>query len=104
MSNHSPKHDIQLNKQQITKIKAPDFYYVILNNDDYTPMEFVVDILMRLFGLSYELAYSTMLEVHHNNQGIAGRYPKEIAIEKANVVHELANANDFPLSCRIEKA
>lgn len=104
MANEDPRHDTQLLTEETTEIQEPSFYAVILENDDYTSMDFVIQILMNLFDKSYEIAYNIMLEIHHQDQGIAGCYAKEIAIEKVNAVHELAGANDFPLRCHIEKA
>ncbi len=104
MTKRNTRHDTQLITESAAELQEPAFYYVIFNNDDYTPMDFVIQVLMCLFDKSYETAYGIMLEVHQKDRGVAGCYPKEIALEKVNMVHELANNNDFPLTCRVEKA
>lgn len=85
-------------------LEPPKLYHVILLNDDYTPMDFVVEVLMKFFAKNLEEAYDIMLNVHHQNKGIAGTYPKEIAIEKRNQAVLSAKANQFPLNCVVEAA
>ena len=98
--------NIEYNLQLINKesIKEPCLYNVILNNDDYTPMYFVIDVLMCLFDKPYEQAHVIMLEIHHQERGVAGCYSKEVAIAKASKVNKLATANEFPLNCGVKKA
>jgi ATP-dependent Clp protease adaptor protein ClpS len=86
------------------KTKEPDEFKVILLNDDYTTMEFVVEILMRIFHKGTEDAFRIMLDVHHKGRGIVGVYPWDIAVTKTEQVHAEANANQFPLRCIIEPA
>lgn len=83
-------------------VEPPKLYNVVLLNDDYTPMDFVVEILMKFFAKDLEQAYEIMLSVHQQNRGIAGVYPKEIAIEKRNQTILSAKANQFPLNCIVE--
>jgi len=84
------------------KIKPPPLYRVILLNDDYTPMEFVVDVLRQFFGMNTETATRVMLKVHTEGKGVCGVFPKEIAETKATLVNEHARASEHPLMCDIE--
>ena len=84
------------------KLKPPPLYRVVLLNDDYTPMEFVVDVLRHFFGMNTETATRVMLKVHTEGKGVCGVYPKEIAETKAIQVNEHARAAEHPLLCDIE--
>lgn len=86
-----------------TKLKPPPLYRVILLNDDYTPMEFVVDVLQKFFGMNVETATRVMLKVHTEGKGVCGVYPREIAETKAVQVNEYARAAEHPLLCDIEE-
>jgi ATP-dependent Clp protease adaptor protein ClpS len=79
-------------------------YKVILLNDDYTPMEFVVDVIQRFFGRSREQATQIMLKVHTEGAGICGVYPHEIAETKMNQVMQHAQQHQHPLQCVMEIA
>ena len=81
----------------------PPMYRVILHNDDYTTMEFVVEILMVVFGKSLEKASRIMLNIHEQGKGICGSYTREIAETKVNTVHNLAREQGFPLKSTMEK-
>ncbi len=85
------------------KITKPDLYKVLLLNDDYTTMDFVVHILESIFHKSPVEAVQIMLHVHKKGSGVAGIYTKDIAETKINIVHELAHQNGFPLKCIMEK-
>jgi len=85
------------------KTKKPPLYKVILLNDDYTTMDFVVQIIEYVFHKSREEAVQIMLNVHRKGKGICGVYTREIAETKVKMVHELARKNNFPLRCTIEK-
>ncbi len=87
-------------RQKVTK---PPQYAVILHNDDYTSMEFVIEILQRFFQKSGQEAAQIMLRVHEQGQGVAGVYSFEIAETKAAQVESLARSRGFPLKCSIEK-
>ncbi|MCH7542605.1 MAG: ATP-dependent Clp protease adapter ClpS [Proteobacteria bacterium] len=91
----------------ITKVKPrtkkPAMYKVVLLNDDYTPMEFVVVVLERFFGKSQEEATQIMLHVHRRGIGICGVYPYEIAETKVTQVIDFARENEHPLQCMLEK-
>jgi ATP-dependent Clp protease adaptor protein ClpS len=86
-----------------TKTKRPPLYKCILLNDDYTPMEFVVEILKDIFHKQLAEATRIMLHVHQNGMGVAGVYPFEIAETKIKTVEELAQERQFPLKCVMEK-
>jgi|SRR6516225_3574931 ATP-dependent Clp protease adaptor protein ClpS len=87
-----------------TRTKKPQMYKVLLLNDDYTPMEFVVEILKTVFHKEHAEATRIMLHVHQNGMGVAGVFPYEIAETKVRTVDELARQSEFPLKCVMEKA
>jgi len=86
-----------------TKTKKPSMYKVLLLNDDYTPMEFVVYVLQRFFSKSAEEATRIMLHVHQNGVGICGVFTYEVAETKVSQVMDLARQHDHPLQCTMEK-
>ena len=86
------------------KRQEPTLYMVVLLNDDYTPMPFVVDVLESLFQKSPAEAYRIMMQVHLNGRGVAGVYPWEIAETKAETVATLASDAGYPLKATIEEA
>lgn len=86
------------------KLKRPPLYKVILINDDYTPMEFVVHILESFFKLDRENATRIMLEVHTRGRGICGIFTHEIAETKVEQVNNYSRENNHPLLCTMEKA
>lgn len=86
-----------------TKTKKPSMYKVLLLNDDYTPMEFVVYVLQRFFSKSVEDATKIMLHVHQNGVGICGVFTYEVAETKVSQVMDLARQHDHPLQCTMEK-
>jgi len=85
------------------RVQDPPLYRVLLHNDDYTTMEFVIEILMVVFNRSMEDATRIMLNVHRNGVGICGVYPFEIAETKVETVEVLAISSEFPLKCSMEK-
>lgn len=85
------------------KVKRPSLYKVLLHNDDFTTMEFVVEILMSVFSKSPEDATRIMLNVHKRGIGLCGVYTYEIAETKVDRVHYLAREHGFPLRCSMEK-
>ncbi len=87
-----------------TKPKKPSMFKVLLLNDDYTPMEFVVMVLKRFFGMDLEQATRVMLHVHQKGVGVCGIFPYEIAETKVNQVMDFARQNQHPLQCTLEKA
>ena len=86
-----------------TKTKKPSMYKVVLLNDDYTPMEFVVYVLQRFFSKNAEDATKIMLHVHQNGVGICGVFTYEVAETKVSQVMDLARQHDHPLQCTMEK-
>lgn len=87
-----------------SKPKKPSQYKVLMLNDDYTPMEFVVLLLKRFFSMDLEQATRVMLHVHQRGVGVCGIFPYEIAETKVNQVMDLAKQNQHPLQCTLEKA
>jgi len=84
------------------KFKEPEQFRVILLNDDYTTMDFVVDVLMIIFHKSIEDANKIMLDVHKKGRGVVGVYTWDIAVTKTEQVHAAAKASEFPLMCIVE--
>lgn len=85
------------------KPKRPAMYKVLLLNDDYTPMEFVIELLMHVFGMNQSLAQKIMLEVHNKGVGLCGIYSREIAETKVNLIMQRAQMENHPLQCTMEK-
>jgi ATP-dependent Clp protease adaptor protein ClpS len=83
--------------------REPPLYRVLLLNDDYTTMEFVVQVLITVFSKSVEEATRIMLSVHHRGSGVCGVYPFEVAETKVETVHSLARERGFPLRCVMEQ-
>ena len=86
------------------EVKEPSRYKVILLNDDFTPMEFVVQVLQIFFNLNGEVATRIMLNVHEKGKGICGVYTKDIAETKVNQVNQFARESEQPLLCTMEEA
>jgi ATP-dependent Clp protease adaptor protein ClpS len=86
------------------KLQRPPLYKVVLLNDDYTPMEFVVHILQKFFCLQNEDAVRVMMEVHTQGAGVAGTFTAEIAETKVAQVNRCARENQHPLMCTMERA
>jgi len=87
-----------------TRTKKPSQYKVLMLNDDYTPMEFVVLVLKRFFRMDLEQATRVMLHVHQRGVGVCGIFPYEVAETKVNQVMDFARENQHPLQCTLEKA
>jgi len=86
------------------KLKRPPLYNVVLLNDDYTPMEFVVHVLEYFFNLDRERAVRVMLQVHTQGKGVCGQFTREIAETKVAQVIDCARENNHPLMCTMEPA
>ena len=84
------------------KLKKPPLYKVILVNDDYTPMDFVVDVLRSFFGMNVEKATQIMLKVHTEGKGVCGVFSKDVAETKAAQVNEYSRECEQPLMCSVE--
>ena len=89
--------------QTLTRTKKPALYRVLILNDDYTPMEFVVYVLERFFSKSREEATTIMLHVHQHGVGVCGVFTYEVAETKVAQVLDLARRNEHPLQCTMEK-
>ncbi len=100
-ANHGP--DTGLAVKARPRTKKPSMYKVLMLNDDYTPMEFVVMALERVFNKQHEEAMQIMLHVHQKGVGMCGVYTFEVAETKATQVMEMARLNQHPLQCSIEK-
>jgi ATP-dependent Clp protease adaptor protein ClpS len=96
--------DIGLATRTRAKPKKPSQFRVLMLNDDYTPMEFVVIVLKRFFHMDLEQATRVMLHVHQKGVGVCGVFPYEIAETKVNQVMDFARKNQHPLQCTLEKA
>ena len=98
------QHEISLVKEASkSKLKRPPMYKVILNNDDYTPMDFVVEVLMKYFAKSLENANHIMFRVHKEGKAVVGTYSAEIAETKVAQVNQYSRANQHPLLCSMEQ-
>ena len=84
------------------KLAPPPMYKVLLLNDDFTPMDFVVQVLQEIFHMDRERATDTMLKVHNEGRAVCGIYPRDIAETKVEQVREFARANQHPLQCVME--
>ena len=91
-------------EEALPKVKRPPLYRVILVNDDYTPMEFVVEVLETVFGMERSQATRVMLEVHTRGKGICGIYSYEIAETKVAQVTNIAQQQQHPLLCTMEES
>jgi ATP-dependent Clp protease adaptor protein ClpS len=89
---------------QKSKVKPPPMYKVVLLNDDYTPMDFVVSVLQTFFSLSREQATQIMLKVHREGMGVCGVYPKDVAATKVEQVIAFSRKHEHPLQCLMEEA
>ena len=85
------------------KVKLPPMYKVLLLNDDYTPMEFVVLVLQKFFGMSRERATQVMLKVHREGMGVCGVYPRDVALTKVQQVAGYSRKHQHPLQCVMEE-
>ncbi|MFM7626373.1 MAG: ATP-dependent Clp protease adapter ClpS [Gammaproteobacteria bacterium] len=85
------------------EVKQPPLFQVLLLNDDYTPMEFVVDVLERFFGMGREQATQVMLEVHTRGKGVCGVFTYQIAETKVAVVMDYSRSHQHPLMCTLEE-
>lgn len=89
-------------ERQEDEVKPPKKYHVLMLNDDFTPMDFVVEILMKFFGKGEQEAAMIMLDVHKKGKGIAGTYSKDVAETKSLVAIQYAQANEHPFRCEVE--
>ena len=98
---NSPEEEILLEEE--TKVKEPPKFKVLLHNDDYTPMDFVVHILQKFFSIDSAKATRIMLMVHNSGIGLCGVFPREIAETKVHIVNDYSRKHQYPLKCTMEK-
>ncbi len=94
----------QTDSEADQELREPKMYRVILHNDDYTTMDFVVEILISVFRKPAVEATRIMMDVHHKGKGVCGIYTYDIAATRAARVHQLAQKREFPLKCSLEEA
>ena len=97
-----PREDTVLETKK-AKVKPPPMFKVLLLNDDYTPMDFVVMVLQKIFALSREKATQVMLKVHKEGIGVCGVYPRDVAATKVEQVKSYARQHQHPLQCVMEE-
>ena len=100
----SGNRDGVLVETQKSKVKTPPMYKVLLLNDDYTPMDFVVSVLQTFFSMSREQATQVMLKVHREGMGVCGVYPRDVAATKVEQVKSYAKQHQHPLQCVMEES
>ena len=103
MGQYDPDVEESVSSETDQEVDEPPMYKVMLLNDDYTTMEFVVEVLVYVFQKSAEQATQIMLDVHRSGVGVCGIYPLEIAETKVDTVLRLAQENGFPLKCIMER-
>lgn len=103
LPNHKDDNQTGVITRTEAKTNKPSLYKVLLLNDDYTPMEFVVHVLERFFGKSRAEATTIMMHVHRRGVGVCGVFTYEVAETKVNQVTEFARRNQHPLRCTLEK-
>ena len=106
MTDFDPYHDdsgLALQEAK-PKLKKPPLYRVMLLNDDFTPMDFVVDVLKSFFNMPEEKATQVMLQVHTQGVGVCGVYSKDVAETKVSIVNEYSREHYHPLMCSMEEA
>jgi len=96
--------DTGIQIEENTRAKKPRMYRVLLHNDHYTTMDFVVEVLVKVFNKKPPEATGIMLEVHNRGKGMCGVFTYDIAATKASQVHQMARAREFPLKCSVEEA
>jgi ATP-dependent Clp protease adaptor protein ClpS len=89
---------------QKSRVKPPPLYKVVLLNDDYTPMDFVVAVLQTIFSMTREQATQVMLKVHREGMGVCGVYPKDVAATKVEQVIAFSRKHEHPLQCLMEES
>ena len=95
-------HDLQIIERTDQQLQPPSMYKVVILNDDYTPMEFVIDVLIRFFRHNEEQATQIMLAVHQTGKGVCGIYSKDIAETKSTQVNQYSRQNKHPLLSEVE--
>ncbi len=101
--NDNSNSNTQTIEESQAKVEEPSLYKVLLLNDDFTPMDFVVDLLKKLFHHSETKAMEIMMQVHNQGAGVAGVFDFETAETKMHIANQTAQKHEFPLKCTIEK-
>jgi ATP-dependent Clp protease adaptor protein ClpS len=104
MSDYHPDYREDLENRVEEELELPPMFKVLLHNDDYTTMEFVVEILQKVFHKSAAEATRIMLLVHKTGAGVCGIFTEDVAETKVEIVHHLARKSGFPLQCSMEEA
>lgn len=97
------KHQESVLEAEKTAVQPPRLYKVLLLNDDYTPMDFVVIVLQRFFALDREHATRVMLQIHHEGKGTCGVFPRDVAATKVEQVSNFSRQHQHPLACVMEE-
>jgi len=97
------KSGVDLLDKEKVRLEPPKKFNVVFYNDDYTPMDFVMAVLIKVFRHNVMSAYEIMMNVHETGKGIAGTYPKGIAQTKARQAMDMAKVAEFPLLCKVEE-
>jgi ATP-dependent Clp protease adaptor protein ClpS len=103
MPKFNPHLDEETLVEKEEKVEKPPLYKVLMHNDDFTTMDFVIFVLMEVFHKDYPAAEAIMYAVHRQGLGVAGVFTREIAEAKINQVYNLARAHEFPLLCTMEE-
>ncbi len=103
MNEYNPELEEGVDSEIRDEVCEPPMYRVLLHNDDYTTMDFVVEILMLVFNKSPEEAVNIMLNIHRKGTGMCGVYTYEVSETKVETVHAIAREHGFPLKCTMEK-
>ncbi|MFP4551896.1 MAG: ATP-dependent Clp protease adapter ClpS [Spirochaetales bacterium] len=104
MGDQAPGISPDVREREDTKVQEPEMYRVVLHNDDYTTMDFVIEVIVKVFNKGIVTAMKIMLDVHHKGRGEVGTYTYDIANTKVKQVREMARSREFPLKCTIERA
>jgi len=99
----SSQGDLMLAEPKV-ETRRPPFFKVVMLNDDFTPMEFVVQVLKEVFRKAHEEAVSIMLDIHQKGAGICGVYTRDVAETKADAAVTIARSHEYPLQCMVERA
>jgi len=97
------KHTESVLEAERSKLQPPKLFKVMLLNDDFTPMDFVVNVLQRFFAMDREQATRVMLDVHRNGRGVCGVFPRDLAATKVEQVSSFARQHQHPLACVMEE-
>lgn len=103
MEQHQHREDVMVAEPK-AKAKKPPMFKVVMLNDDYTPMDFVVQVLKEVFHKNQEDALGVMMEIHQRGSGICGVYTRDVAETKAELTLTVARRHEYPLQCRVEMA